>query len=72
MTRTSVSTLLIQIVTSFSEYVLEVDSTIQAGSPIIVDQEWSRDEDKQVDLGLEEQSIASVKSQMDEDASSQM
>ena len=58
--------------TNFSEYVLEVDSNIQAGSPIIVDQEWSRDEEKQVDVSVEEQSIASVKSQVEDDASSQM
>ena len=51
---------------------LEVDSNIQAGSPIIVDQEWSRDEEKQVDVSVEEQSIASVKSQVEDDASSQM
>lgn len=61
-----------KVLTTFSEYVLEVDSTIAANSPIIVNQQWSREDEPQVNVEMEQQSVASAKSETDEDSHSQM
>ena len=56
----------------FSEYVLEIESSIVPNSPIIVNQEWSREEEQQVPVEVEQQSVASAKSGVDEDSLSQL
>ena len=45
---------------------LEIESTVAANSAIIVNQEWSRDEEQQMTVEVEQQSVASAKSEADE------
>ena len=51
---------------------LEIESAIVPNSPIIVNQEWSREEEQQVPVEVEQQSVASAKSGVDEDSLSQL
>ena len=51
---------------------LEVESVVAANSPIIVDQQWSREDEQQMTVEVEQRSVASAKSEIEDDSQSQM